>query len=118
MGVAWIFNDSGRIALDDVARKATVYNTSGVQTGFRDFTAAEALLVDTALANAAAVTTQKAIEAALAPELDELQVEFLTPTNAALNTSFAANQARYLKILARILRRVVRLLIRRLDGTA
>lgn len=58
------------------------------------------------------------IEAALATELDELQTEFLGLTNAALNTAFNSNPARYLKIFARILRRIIRLLIRRFDGVA
>lgn len=119
MAISWIFNDAGRIALDDVTRLATVYNASGAQVGApRPFTTAEAALVDSANANAAANANRASIETALAAELDEIQTEFLTPTNAALNSAFAANNARYLKILARIMRRIIRLLIRRFDGTA
>jgi hypothetical protein len=102
---------------DSTPRMYTAWSASGVQTSTRSYTPEENARADADAAIALADTNRQSIEASLAAELDEIQVEFLTPTNAALNTAFAANNARYLKILARIMRRIIRLIIRRFDGT-
>jgi len=68
---------------------------------------AEQLAAETESAN------RQTIETALSDALTELQT-LIDTTNATIN----AGPAPYIKALARALRRVIRLLIRRFDGTA
>lgn len=118
MAISWIFHDSGSWSLDDITRIATEYNAAGQIVGTRPFTQYENEVANGLVATAAAEANRQSIEVALSAELDEIQAEILGKTNQVLTADFTANPARYLKILARILRHIIRLLVRRLDGTA
>jgi hypothetical protein len=110
MAVSWAYGDSGKTALDDVTRIATLYNATGAQTGTRPFTASENAIADAAAAIATAETNRRTIETALADALVSLQT-IIDTANAQINAPAA------IKDIARVNRRIIRLLIRRFDGT-
>jgi hypothetical protein len=64
------------------------------------------------IAAESAETNRQSIESALDAQLVELQAT-IDATNATINSNAAA----HIKVLARAARRIIRLLIRRLDGT-
>lgn len=97
---------------NDATRTYTSYNAAGVQTSTRPYTAAENAAADAEIAAASAETNRRSIETALETALAELQTT-IDATNASINS----NAAVHIKILARAARRIIRLLIRRYDGT-
>lgn len=112
MALSSIYSDDGRIVLDDVTRIATIYNTLGVQTGTRPFTPEENSLANAAALRATEAANRNTIELALADALIEVQA-----TIDATNQQINSNPAAHIKVQARAIRRIIRLLIRRFDGT-
>jgi hypothetical protein len=96
---------------DDDARIVTDYRTDPPTS--RPYSARENAETDGVLRDEAEAATERTIEDALASALAGMQAIIDTP-NATLN----AGPAPYIKDLARVNRRLIRLATRRLDGTA
>lgn len=94
---------------DDAARVYTEWNAQGVQIEQRPYTLEENARADALAIYLVEETNRQAIETALSASLVELQTIVDTPNNQV--------GAAAVKTLARVLRRVIRLLIRRLDGS-
>jgi hypothetical protein len=111
-----VYHPGGAVARfwDDATRTYKTYSTSGAQTSTRPYTAEENARADAEAALDAADSNQRTIEVALDASLVDLNTIAESTANATINQ----NPASYIKAIARILRRVIRLLIRRLDGTA
>jgi hypothetical protein len=101
-----------RIYWDNESRKVRTYD-GDVLVSERDYTPDENAAADAAAASALEETNRQTIEAALDATLADLQT-LISTANADINASPAA----YLKTVARAERRIIRLLVRRLDGTA
>src|SRR6478609_5680456 len=97
---------------DPVTRVHTSYNAAGQVTASVPFTAAENARADADALAATSATNQVSIETALSNDLATLQA-IIDDTNANINQ----NPAQRIKDLARVQRRVIRLVIRRFDGT-
>lgn len=98
---------------NDATRTYTTYNASGAQTSTRPYTAAEDAEADADAAVATAVTNEEQIVAALNTALGGLQT--LIDTS---NATIKADPQIYIKDLARTLRRVIRLQLKKFDGSA
>ena len=100
---------------DDPTRTYTEWDAQGVQTLTRAYTAAENAAADAIAADVAVTANENTIRAETEANLAKLDAEIINLTNAALFTQSGTGNA--LKLLARTLRLVIRLLIRRFDGT-
>lgn len=100
-----IWNDTDRIYV--------AYDEGGSPTLTRPYTAEENAIADAEAQAGQIESNRRAIEAALADALAELQT-IVDATNATIN----AGPAPYIKILARAARRLIRLVIRRFEGTS
>jgi hypothetical protein len=98
---------------DDEAREYRTYSPTGGLTSTRPYTPDEVARVEAGLpVDGGAGQAQATIEDALSTALTELQTLIATD-NAVLRD----NPAPALKIIARALRRIIRILLRRFDGT-
>lgn len=97
---------------DDAARVLTTWNTSGVQTSQRAYTAAENAQADIIVAAETANTNKRTIQQALVADLTALQV-IIDETNANINTNPAAR----IKTMSRAIRRLTRLALDDYSGT-
>lgn len=114
MAIYWGYQETVHTRYDDVSRLAREYEPGGiVLIQERPFTAAENAIADAMATTLAEAANKATIEQALSDALVEVQT-IIDATNATIN----ANAASYIKILARAARRIIRLLIRRFDGTA
>lgn len=98
---------------DDTSRTYTSWDATGAQTSTRAYTAEENARADAEAATALQDANRASIEDALATALAELQA-IVDTANSTINGSPAS----YIKTLARAQRRVIRLVIRRFDGTS
>lgn len=103
-----------RIEWDDATRTVrTIDPVTGAVISTRPYDASENANADAAAKAAADAAAEQAIRDALSAALTDLQA-ILDDTNANINS----NPALRIKTLARSIRRVIRLQIRKLDGTA
>ena len=98
---------------DDSTRTYTTYDAEGVQTSTRAYTPEEDARADAEAAQRVEQANQQSIEVALGDALATLQA-VIDQTNADLRT----DPSQEIKDIARAVRRIIRLLTRRLDGTA
>lgn len=98
---------------DDTTRVFRLWNILGAIIEERPYTTAENLAAEQRIAQAAEDGNRATIEAALSQALIDLQT-IIDSTNATINQ----NPAVAIKTVARGLRRTIRLVIRRFDGTA
>lgn len=97
---------------DDVQRTYTEFDAAGEVVSSRPYTVEENARADAEAAAVVADSNRVSIETALDDTLAELQTLVDTP-NATINSG----PAPYIKVLARALRRLIRLVLRRFDGT-
>lgn len=109
----WVVYELGQTALNDATRTAVDYNERGQDSPRRPYTAEENAAADERAAAAARAVNQTVIEQALNDALTTLQALIDTP-----NSVIKADPQSYIKDLARIQRRQIRLLLKRLDGTS
>jgi len=100
---------------DDLTRTYTAYDAQGTVTGSRPYTAAENTTADATAAALLEVTNEATVRAETEAQLAKLDAEIIVKTNAELFTQSGVGSA--LKLLARTLRLIIRILIRRFDGT-
>lgn len=105
-------NGTLREEWDDDARTYTEYDEQGAEVSSRPYTAEENARADAEAAQALVESNRRTIEEALGAALATLQTTIDT-ANATIN----AGPAVYVKDIARIQRRIIRLLTRRFDGT-
>lgn len=110
--MAWIYTDTGSIFLDETTRTATVYDEHGEQVSTRPYTAEENAIADAADTAALEESNRASIEESLAAALADLQA-VIDQSNADLR----ADPSQEIKTISRAMRRTIRLLIRRFDGT-
>lgn len=101
-----------RVRRDDATRTYTEYNSSGVQTSTRPYTAEENAALDAAIAAAQARSNRSAIETNLLQDLATMQT-IIDTANATIN----ASPASYIKDIARAIRRLDRMALAKFDGT-
>lgn len=97
---------------DDTTGIYTAYTDDGVLILQRKYNEAESNTLNARIMDGLQVANRNTIESALSDALVEVQT-IIDATNQQINSSPAA----YIKILARAARRIIRLLIRRFDGT-
>jgi hypothetical protein len=109
----WVHHEAGSTMLDDTTRTAVDYDLNGVDSPRRPYTAEENAAADIRQAARDAEANRIAIEQSLNEALATLQALLDTP-----NSVIKSDPQTYIKDMARIMKRQIRLQIRRLDGTS